>query len=364
MYEAVKDEQNKNETTTLYTRKDKITYPVFFNLGFGLLGIFLGTIVDRFCTVIEELFHFGSRYNKQFCVLFKACFSGIGWLAVVVVILMVGLSIVLGRKTSLKYADLIYVLGGIGVGPLVIRLLNLNANSEVDVSRILEEKQMYPGYTLAWSYYFNHLKPAVDRLNDGIDNQRNRPYSSATRRDEVKLSLNKLLLLLPPSRDLVDINKLTKLDKTIMILRYDDNKNPYPFPVYCFTQHENKCYAMKCVKEPIVALRKMVQSSAIEFVTETTYEDELKRFYETLQNDILGNPHLDGYTKKGLVVPITVRPGESDRLRNGGLQNIIVNKLRPLNASDDGSLQSLNSQQHESERQPLLEDVENTRGAL
>lgn len=52
-YRAVRDEQNWNGTTTFYTRKDKITYPVFLHLDFGLLGIFLGTIVDRLCTVIE-----------------------------------------------------------------------------------------------------------------------------------------------------------------------------------------------------------------------------------------------------------------------------------------------------------------------
>ncbi len=37
--------------STCYTRKPKTTYPVFFHLGFGLLGIIFGTAVDRFFPV-------------------------------------------------------------------------------------------------------------------------------------------------------------------------------------------------------------------------------------------------------------------------------------------------------------------------
>ena len=38
---------------------------------------------------------------------------------------------------------------------------------------------------------------------------------------------------------------------------------------------------MKCVKEPIVALREMMRSSSVQFVTHNTYKDEIKRFYRT-----------------------------------------------------------------------------------
>ena len=202
-YRAVRDEQNKNGTTTCYTRKDKRTFPVLFNLGFGLLGIFLGTFVDRLCTVIEELFQYKSRCSKDIYVLFKSCFSGINWFTVLVVLGVLGGSIGFGHRTSPTYADLIYVLGGIGIGPLV------------EVSRILEEKEMYPGHTLAWSYFFNHLMPAINALSDRIKEIEN--PSHVPKRNEVKLSLNKLLLLLQPSTDLVKIEELITLDGTIVV---------------------------------------------------------------------------------------------------------------------------------------------------
>ena len=188
---------------------------MLFNLGFGLLGIFLGTFVDRLCTVIEELFQYKSRYSKDIHVLFKSCFSGINWFTVLVVLGVLGGSIGFGHRTSPTYADLIYVLGGIGIGPLVIRLLNLNTNSKVEVSRILEEKEMYPGHTLAWSYFFNHLMPAINALSDRIKEIEN--PSHVPKRNEVKLSLNKLLLLLPLSTDLVKIEELITLDGTIVV---------------------------------------------------------------------------------------------------------------------------------------------------
>ena len=91
----------------------------------------------------------------------KACFSGISWPAVVVIFLVGAISLVLARKTSFKLGDLVYILGGIGVGPLVTHLLNLNTQSEVDVSRLLEEKRLYPAYTIAWNYHFQYLKKAL-----------------------------------------------------------------------------------------------------------------------------------------------------------------------------------------------------------
>jgi hypothetical protein len=328
----------KTGTITCYTRKEKTTYPVFFNLGLGLMGIILGTVDDRLSLFIEELFQLQTRYNGEYSKAFKACFNGISWYAVAVVFAFVVISCYVGRKTPYKLADIIFILGGIGVGPLIIHLLNLNTESDVDVSRMLEEKQMYPGYTLAWSYYFNHLKPAVEILNDPKKNLKS--TTSDARQEGMKLSLNKLLLLLPPSTDIADIDTLISKDETIENISVNNDQNPYTFPLYWFKEHGKKYYTMKCVKEPIVALREMRGSSDVHFVTDETYNDEVKRFYGTLC-EILNNPNFDGYTKKGLVVPIAVKPGEDEYLKDGGLAKFIIAKLDhappPQNSGEDAS---------------------------
>lgn len=187
---------------------------------------------------------------------------------------------------------------------------------------------MYPGYTLAWSYFFNHLMPAINALRDRIDAIRSPEYEP--RQDETRLSLNKLLLLLPPSTDFADIQKLTGLDQKIMVIDADNPRNPYHIPLYSFSGQENKYYAIECIKEPVIALRKMKQLDSVHIVTKMTYNDEIKRFYRTLKHEILENEDLDGYTQRGLVVPITVKPGKMETLQNGGLQEIIVDKLKAV----------------------------------
>ena len=344
----------KTGTITCYTRKPKTTYPVLFHLGFGLLGIIFGTVVDRFSLFVEELFQKQSRYDGEVRKVFKACFSGIGWPVVGLVFGLIIFSCYFGRNTSFEVADIIYIVGGIGVGPLVIHLLNLNVQSEVDVSRILEEREMYPGYTLAWSYYFNHLKPAVEELSRPLTLPEDQPTSStqnvirlslnrllfqpsSSTQNVIRLSLNKLLLLLPPSTDLADIDKLIGCDTTIHILKKGDKSNPYPFPVYYFKagrENENQYYAMKCVKEPIIALREIARLDGVNIVTAKTYKNEVKRFYQTLR-EILKNTSLDGYTNRGLVIPIKVKPGEYESLSDGRLAQLIrakVDRLPTLNA--------------------------------
>ena len=334
-------EQN-NATVICYTKKEPVTHPVFFNLGLGLLSIILGTFVDRLSLVVDELRQYEIRYNRDIKKVFKTCFlGGISWHAVLVVFLIVVLSLVLGRKTSFKLADGIYILGGIGVGPLVIHLLNLNTNSDIAVSRILEGKKTLPGYILAWSYYFNYLEKELKTFRKAVSK------NSKPKPGKIKLTFDKMLLLLPPGIDMCEISELVALtasdENAIKVLDPAESCNPYPFPVYQIKGNDNEpinYVAMQCVKEPIFALRHM-ETRSIRKTQEMEPEhskilhdkicvdDELKRLYKTL-TEILKNPPDNDCALRGLVVPIKVEIGQIDDLKDGGLVRIIMEKLNDI----------------------------------
>jgi hypothetical protein len=308
-----------------YTRNEKKTYPIFFNLGVGLFGIILGTVVDRSCMFFEELFQLRKRYDGKRWKACKACFSGICWKAVGIVTGVLIFSAYFGRKTPYETIDVIYILGGIGVGPLVIYLLNLNSTTEVHVSRVLEKVEMSPGYTLAWSYYFSYLKPELQKFHAAILKvQRNK---KSLPKETKKLSFNKLLLLLPPRTDLTSIDILTSYDDTI--IKHppaSTSENPYPFPIYHLSDSlENKYLAMICVKQPVIVLRAM-RHRAKSF-TEDSWKEEIKRFYAKL-SEILQNAPNDECSMMSVVVPIEVASGDREHLRNGQLSNIIMRKTK------------------------------------
>ena len=121
----------------------------------SLLGIVLGTLVDRLSLVAEEGFHVDRHYGGSWKKMFKACFSGISWGPVFFLLAStVIVAIILIRTTSKPWFELqylVYIFSGIGVGPLVMLLLNLNAQCQVHISTILEDKGTCVANGLAWS---------------------------------------------------------------------------------------------------------------------------------------------------------------------------------------------------------------------
>ena len=313
----------KNGTLKIYTCHEKHSYPVLFNLGLGLLAIILGTFVDRLSLVLEEMCQLQSRYNGKILVVFKACFSGISWPGIIVIVVLGSISLAIGKKMTFELGNLIYILGGIGVGPLITHFLNLNTLSEVDISRLVEEKHLYPAYTVAWDYYFHYLKKVLPKFNESFT-ESSVPEQIQTVQQKVPLSLKKMILLI--SHDCKTKDNLYELDNHI---RKIDDKiiDGYKFPVYGLTSKEREYkLVILFAKEPLETLKEMSKSERIKTIHEDDCEEQVKLLYRTLASEILTSPINEECNDMCVLVPIMAENATS--LQNGGLVKLIIAKIK------------------------------------
>ncbi|CAB4016622.1 stimulator of interferon genes [Paramuricea clavata] len=216
-----------------------------------------------------------------------------------------------------------------------MQLLHLNTQSQVRNSAILEEKEMSPGYILAWSYYYNYLTPALQKFKETIS----RPFPDQFK--SVKLSLNKLLLLIP--LDCYTTDNLEEADGNIeKIFDAGNEQAHFRFSVYRFKElHEPKYFAIQYVKQPLKTLREISKLENVKGVKKQNREEEVKLLYNTLI-DILKEPPDQDITGMCEVIPM---PISFESLQNGGLAKCLINKIQSLcdNQNDSGASTSENS---------------------
>ena len=321
------DSTRENGTDICYRKREKLAFPSLFTAALGLFGIVLSTLVDRLSLVAEERHHLNERYDGSRVKMIKACFSGISWgpvislisLAAVIVVLIILLTNI--PWFELRY--LAYIFSGIGVGPLIMQLLNLNTQSEVHISMILEKREMYVANGFAWYYYYNHLRCELQKFHKAMSSQP----------PKMELSLDKLVLLMPLNSDINSIVDLIALDERIEIVNNRRGVNAFRFPVYgCVVDgFESRYFAIHVVQDPLLVLRQMGESSRVKSVTIKTYKDEVKLLYRTLRQILKEPPSTDNeIARTGVLVPITVRNGEEESFGNGGLVRCILNEVAPL----------------------------------
>ena len=217
---------------------------------------------------------------------------------------------------------LVYIFSGIGVGPLIMHLLNLNTESAVYISTILEEKGVYVANGLAWSYYFNYLKEALPKFKDAI-----KMYNSAD--NDIKLFLNKLLLLIPLDCHVVeDLNQVDnhtgKLSTKEAVLKKNSTEECLSlFTVYQLTVNEQEKYnlAIQYVEGPLKILEYMQSLEPIKAGISDTCDEEVKLLYRTLF-EILADPVDKDIKEMCILVPFKAENPES--LKNGGLVKCIM----------------------------------------
>jgi hypothetical protein len=320
----------KNTTNVCYRKEEKLTFSGLFTTALGLFGVVLGTLVDRLSLIAEERHHLHQRYDGSCKKMIKACFSGILWGPVMALlgstfIILVILILATG-KPWFELSYLVYIFSGIGVGPLVMHLLSLNTQSEVHISTILEEKQIYVANGLAWSYYFNYLKEALPKLNEKVPNN---SCNTVKLKDgqQVQLNSNKLILLI--SHDCTTRDDLTELDNKNIKKKGEISNGKYIFPVYELTYNYCKYrYVIKYVQQPLETLEMMsaLQKESIKALDEKQRDYQVKLLCRTL-SEILKNPFHKECEDKCILVAMKANSRES--LNNGGLVNVIMQKVSP-----------------------------------
>ncbi|XP_028407362.1 stimulator of interferon genes protein-like [Dendronephthya gigantea] len=332
--EFQRDTPRKNTTNVCYIKKEKLAFSGLFTTALGLFGVVLGTLLDRVSLICEESYHLHQRYHGSWKEMTRACFSGIVWGPVIVLLgstamITVVLTFVTGEPWF-KVSYIVYIFSGVGVGPLIMHLLNLNTQSEVHISTILEDKEMNIANGLAWSYYFSYLRLALPTFKKATSKPFRGPH------EQFKLSLKKLLLLIPHDSNMKE--DLNELDSNITRL-LDLNHEPFRFSIYRLSvnERENEYFAIQYAKEPLEALREMSVVTAAKAITKKNHEEQVKLLYTTLRR-ILNSPP-DQYCE-GMCMLVPIKADEGS-FKNGGLVKCILDIVHSRfisKSSKNGSL--------------------------
>jgi hypothetical protein len=304
---------------------------VLINLGFALLGVILAPIFRCLCIFVEELFQFQrqSRSKRNILKLLKQCFSGISWKPVIAVVLIDVIPCALVKKSSFGLEDAICILSGIGVGPLVAYLLKLNAQSDVDLSRLLEGRRLHPAYTLAWNYYINYLEKALPvfsrRFSDSnspVQGQSSDEFSDHDTQGQSKIQLSSKKLILLFSDNYKKEIEFVDLDNHISKIS-DIYVGGYKFPVYGLQYNGNEYkYVILYAEEPLESIKRMRDFGRSKRVYVDQVKDQVKLLYRALVSEILVE---DDYCRNKCI-PVLMSAAQS--LENGGLVEQIMYYVR------------------------------------
>ncbi|XP_046848983.1 stimulator of interferon genes protein-like [Xenia sp. Carnegie-2017] len=273
-----------NTTGKYFTRKEILTFPIIFSTALSLFGFLLRTLVDRLSLVAEEYKHKKQRYGGSWTKMIEACFGGVFSGLVFPLIILGVISIILTiavrfDKSWVEIQYLVCIFSGIGIGYLVMQLFNLNTQSEIHISTILEENQSFVSNGLAWHYYINHLKFTAS-LQKAASSLKN-------------LNSDKLLLLIPV--DCYTHHELKKIDNKIY--PFGQKRRKFSFGIYNLKAgNKKRKFAIQYVKAPLNTLREM-RWKENEAVRKETLKEQVKLFYRKLY-EILKDPPDGGCRKR------------------------------------------------------------------
>ena len=333
-YHVDEDFRNKNSTDVCYRKVEKVSFSRLISLGLVLFGVCLARLFDGLFTVVEELFQFKSRYNRNIFEVFKQCFSGKEIKIVFAFALVTGLPSI-GVKivtSSFTRADGVLIAGSFGVVRLIVWLLfDLTVQSKADRSRDREKSGRHPIDGIAWSFcvnYLNKVLPIFERLftDSTMPLQDQEGPSGVSDRDlqaKIPLDLNKMILLF--SHDYENVN-LHDLDKNIRKIPVNKREDGFEFPVYelSYKGKEYRC-VIQYAEDPLKTLKDMCG-----LITDDEFKEQVKFLYRAVMNII--KEYYCKHQKRCILMLMT----EAENLENGGLVGRIMSCVhgQPLETSD------------------------------
>ena len=332
-------------------RLTKNYFSAIFQFALSVIGVVLGTLLDRLCLVAEEYWHKNSRHGGNYFKMFKACFGGIQWGAVFMVfglaLCLVIAQSLLGER-SVHYGQIaIIILSGLSAGPLILHLLNLDTQSEVQISTLVEKMDKNVARGLAWSYYFGYLKIVLPQLQDEI-----------TEKDwRDKLSSQMLFILIPLDcnifNDIRHADNQIAIEKDMVVERRQLRgglRRPYSNQVYRITGPSNETFHILLeYASPLATLYDMSLIERINFITEAEVKNETRLFYSTLKS-ILDNPPGE-HGCKGKCVLVTYDPNFLHE-NNSSLSDLLIQHLKTL-SKQDGESETISQNETDFANAPL-----------
>ena len=259
------------------------------NLGIALLGVMLASFFRRLCDFVEALFQFEGRSsnNNKISELFANSFSGFLWRIDFVVIIIDAIACAWAKKFLFEMEDLILLVGGISVIPLMTHYLKLDGRSD-------------PAYTLAFNYNITYLEKALSKFQTAFPNG--------------------ILILLFWS-NYEKGKPLSDLDSNITKTEVDG----YEFPVYELKYHGNDYIrVIHFAEEPLETLKRMCGHS------KELRADQLDHQVESLYNHVFEILSKD-QCRRNKCLPILISKSKS--LENGGLVEQIMSASLPPSVS-------------------------------
>ena len=301
--------RNITDFMVCYMKEESVTFSCLFTVALVLFGVEFGALVDPLSRLVEECHHRRQRYEGSWEKLIKACFSGIVRSRIFALILITATAItviIVTERRSFEPSYFAYICSGVCIGPLITQFVDLNTESKVYLSTLLEENGMNTANVLGWSYYFAYLKPAVKMFVEQTQLGRH-----------AELSLHKLLLLIPVDYPTAD--DLQQIDNNIE-LSLSEHSNTYSlhYSVYQLLTVDEQ-FAIQYVQQPLKTLRSMTSFQGDQATNVKIFDGEVKLLYRTLTQIVTQDEDIN---KTCLLVPIKTENISS--LQNGGLVKRIM----------------------------------------
>ena len=291
---------NTSDDEMVCQRNEAQSYHVgVFVWSLNLIGIILGEFINRFCLVFEEYFHLCTRYGGSKRKMIYACFSDISFRAVFfgafVAFIIIAATLSSQGADYFRFEYIEVILSGIGSASFILYILSSDTLSRVQISSLMENNKRLVANGLAWSFYFGYLRIVLPNLTERIENSK--------WRDEIKLSSNKLFILMP--RDCYTYGLLTHEDRRIEVLPDDkviEHKvyragvlRIYRLSVYKINRTSKSedspvepLYVLAQYASPMSRLHDMCHARAAR-LTEQDRDEQAKLFLRTMKA-ILQNP--------------------------------------------------------------------------